>query len=564
MTEQSRTNQGKVPELKITFQPLGITCSVPKGQTIMTGAALRSIDLRSDCGGTGTCGKCTVEVTPPEHLSAVTDSEFRLLTADFLGRGGRLACQAKVEGPLTVSIADSDLDPAEVRGKNLDGMTISDTGSLRPQVDPGNDPLGLAIDIGTTTLALYLCNLHSGQVVHTAAEANPQRRWGEDVISRIAHANDQRNGLEDLRTAIVTAVNRLIEQSLEHTGLARKEIGKVSVVGNTAMQHIFAGLHPGVLGVAPYMPESCTARVFGAIDLGLALEEGCEVYLFPVISGFVGGDTVGAILSDKPYLRDEMTLLIDIGTNGEVVLGNKEKLWVTSCATGPALEGAHISCGMRASTGAIDKVSIDPLSYRVDYEMIGDDGAAVPRGLCGSGIVDAVAEMLRAGLILPSGRLREGMPGVIAGQDGIGRGFVIADSSRHKPIVLSLADVRQVQLAKSALCTGIALLMKQAGIDRFDRLVLTGAFGARFNWRNGVAIGMLPEMSREAEVVLVENGAGQGAVMTLLNETLREQARMVSENAQLLELAGSPEFAQQFTDNTAFPGNISKPARGNR
>ena len=553
MTEDKSRNRGDVSEVKVTFQPLGITCLVPEGRTIVDAAASQSIDLRSDCGGKGKCGKCAIEVTPSEHLSPVTDGESELLNADFLGRGGRLACQARIEGPLTVVIAESTLDPGEVRGKTLDGMTISGFESPRPKIGARRGSVGLAIDIGTTTLALYLCDLQSGDVMHTAAEANPQRRYGEDVISRIAHANDQQYGMEELRAAIVTAVNRLIAQSLAHMELTREEIGAASVVGNTTMQHIFTGVHPGIIGIAPYMPESCSAKFYRASDLGLALDDQCEVYLFPVISGFVGGDTVGAILSDKPYLRDEITLLIDIGTNGEVVLGNKEKIWVASCATGPALEGAHISCGMRASAGAIDKVSIDPLSYRVDYEMIGGDPLAFPKGLCGSGIVDAVAEMLRAGLILPSGRLCEGLPGVVADRGGIGREFVIADSSRHKQVVLTLADIRQVQLAKSALYTGIALLMKKAGINRFDRLVLTGAFGARFNWRNGVAIGMLPEISREAEVVVVENGAGQGALLALLNEAHKEEARIVSDNAQLMELAGSPDFSEKFTKNTAFP-----------
>ena len=539
---------------------MGISSWVAKGQTIMAAAASQSIDLRSDCGGKGKCGKCQVVVTPSEHLSAVTDSEGGMLTADLLESGSRLACQARIEGPLSIVIDESNLDPGEVLGKDLDGMTVSDPKSPRPKAGAGNGSLGLAIDIGTTTLALYLCDLQSGEVIHSVAEANPQRRYGEDVISRIAHANDRQHGLEELRVAIVEAANRLIALSLQHTGLAGKEIRKVSVAGNTTMQHIFAGLHPRILGIAPYMPESSSARLYRAIDLGLALEEQCEVYLFPVISGFVGGDTVGAILSDKPHLRDEITLLIDIGTNGEVVLGNKDKIWVTSCATGPALEGAHISCGMRASAGAIDKVFIDPATYRVDYEQIGSDAAASPRGLCGSGIVDAVAEMLRAGLILPTGRLCEGLPGVIVDQDGIGRQFVIVDLSPHKPIVLTLADIRQVQLAKSALYTGVTMLMEKAGIDRFDRLVLTGAFGARFNWRNGVAIGMLPEMSREAEVVLIENGAGQGALLALQNESLREEAQNVAESAHLLELAGSAAFAREFTRNTAFPRDLNKPA----
>jgi uncharacterized 2Fe-2S/4Fe-4S cluster protein (DUF4445 family) len=519
----------------------------------MAAAAAAAIELRSECGGKGKCGKCAVEATPVEHLSPASDSEHRYLSADSLGRGERLACQARVEGPLEVVIAESNLDSAEVRGKDLSQMIASGSESVRQNSGSGGGSLGLAIDIGTTTLALYLCDLDSAAVVYSAATANPQRRYGDDVISRIAHANDRQNGLAELRTAIVEAVNRLIDLSLEATGLAREGIARATAVGNTTMQHVFAGLHPGILGLSPYMPESCEARVYGAGELGLDLEERCDVYLFPVVSGFVGGDTVAAMLSDKPYRRNEITLLIDIGTNGEIVLGNRQQLWVTSCATGPAFEGAHISCGMRASAGAIDKVMIDPVSYRVEYEMIGAKEATVPRGLCGSGIVDAVAEMVRAGLILPSGRLCEGLPGVVVDREGVGREFNIADRAGQQPITLTLADIRQVQLAKSALYTGIALLMKNAGIEKFDRLVLTGAFGARFNWRNGVMIGMLPEVAEEAEVVLVENGAGRGAVLALLDESLKEEARAASACARLLELAGDPEFTREFTMHTAFP-----------
>lgn len=556
MTGKKSENDRPGSQVRVTFEPMGISCTVPAGQTVLAAAASQGIDLFSECGGKGKCGKCQVEVTPSAHVSAVTANESRLLPEALLNRNGRLACQARVKAPLSVLAMGSKRDCGEPLGKNLDGATLTPSRSRRQKSRALSGSFGLALDIGTTTLALYLCDLRSGTIVHSAAEANPQRRFGADVISRIAHANDQPHGLEELRSIVVEAVNGLIERGLEKTGAEKEDIGKVTVVGNTTMQHLFAGLHPEKLGVYPYLPESCAARVCAAEDLGLALKRGCEVYLFPVISGFVGGDTVGAMLHDRPYCRDEITLLIDIGTNGEIVLGNREAIWAASCATGPALEGAHIACGMRASAGAIDKVVVDPSSYRVDYEIIGGDTGLAPQGLCGSGIIDAVAEMVQAGLILPSGRLCEGLPGVVVDRHGIGREFIIADntaSPESSRIVLTLADVRQVQLAKSALYSGIKLLLKKAGIDKIDRLVLTGAFGARFNWRNGVAIGMLPETAEEAQVVVVENGAGRGAVMALLDAELREEARIAAAHTRLLELGGDPDFAREFALNTSFP-----------
>lgn len=550
MSEKKATRS----EHNVTFQPMGISCRAAEGQTVMDAAAEQDIHLRSDCGGQGLCGKCVVEITPPDHVAPLTEDESELLPHSCLARGGRLACSAKVAGPISVSVSESVLDSQEAIGKSLSGTILAndrhgETGSL-----------GIAVDIGTTTLALYLCDLRSGEILHSAAEANPQRRFGEDVISRIAYCNDHEDGLASLHRVIIDAINKLIDDCLDITGGHRGAVARATVVGNTTMQHLFAGWHPGRLGVSPYMPESCDARDFSAAELGIDLPELCRVFLFPVISGFVGGDTVGVMLAEKPYVKDEISLIIDIGTNGEIILGNKDGIWAASCATGPALEGAHIECGMRASSGAVDTVRIDPASHRVDYTVIGRktgaDLGAVPRGLCGSGIIDAVAEMVRTGLVLPGGRLREGLPGIHADENGIGREFDIVagnGSSGQRRVVLTLSDIRQVQLAKSALYTGIKLLLEKAGIQRFDRLVLTGAFGARFNWRNGVAIGMLPEIDDDVDVVLVENGAGRGAVMALLDEELRNEAGSAARNAQLLELAGDPDFAMEFVNHTSFP-----------
>jgi uncharacterized 2Fe-2S/4Fe-4S cluster protein (DUF4445 family) len=293
-----------------------------------------------------------------------------------------------------------------------------------------------------------------------------------------------------------------------------------------------------------------------AADLGLDLSPGVNLYLFPVISGFVGGDTMGVILADKPHQRDKNCLLVDIGTNGEVVLGNRQGLWVTSCATGPALEGAQLSCGMRAVSGAIHRVDIDPSTHEFKCQILGDKASTRPLGICGSGVIDAVAAMRRVGLLLPTGRFNEGMPGVLCDQKGIGRKVVLIPAERSgtgQDIVISLADIRQIQLAKAALAVGIEFLMRRTGIEELDRTVLTGAFGARFDWRNAVTIGMLPQAVLEGEVLPMDNLAGVGAIMALLDKKARLEAANLSERIRFLELAQEPDFATRFPESTTFP-----------
>jgi uncharacterized 2Fe-2S/4Fe-4S cluster protein (DUF4445 family) len=416
--------------------------------------------------------------------------------------------------------------------------------------------LGVALDIGTTTLAAYMCDLKKGSVLASAASANPQRRFGEDVISRITYANEKMTGLSFLQEIVVDEINELIVRCLDDVSATPEDIDEVTVVGNTTMQQIFMKIHPHGLGFSPYLPVSRLPKDFRAEDLGLDLNPGTNVHVFPVISGFVGGDTAGVILSERPHEKEEISLIVDIGTNGEVVLGNKDGLWATSCATGPALEGAHIEAGMRATTGAIHKISINPKSYRVNYEVLGDGESPQPRGVCGSGIIDAVACMLQAGVILESCRIKEGLPGVITDEKGIGRKFILVPSEKSatgQEIYMTLSDVRQIQLAKSALSVGIKLLMRHAEVTHFDRLVLTGAFGARFNWRNAVAIGMLPEVTDETEVKVVSNAAGQGAIMALLDGKLRKDIFEVSRKVRFIELAEDPDFVTEFSTATLFP-----------
>ncbi|MDI6726080.1 MAG: ASKHA domain-containing protein [Smithellaceae bacterium] len=413
--------------------------------------------------------------------------------------------------------------------------------------------LGFALDLGTTTVAVYLVDLRQGEIVASRAAANPQGRYGADVISRITCINEREDGLTILQSLIIAEVNGLMAGCLQAAGAAREDVDEVVVVGNTAMQQIFAGLHPYGLGLHPYLPVTRAPREMRAGELGLELCDAVNIYIFPVIAGFIGGDTVGAILSQGLFTRKEVTLLIDIGTNGELVMGNRDGLWATSCATGPALEGAHISAGMPAMEGAIDQVRIDPAAYRVFCRTI---GGVAPRGICGSGIVDALAEMYRVEILLPNGRIGGGLPGVSSDTSGIGRSFALTDTgggSAGRGIGITLSDVRQVQLAKAALAAGIRFLQEKTANQAPELIILTGAFGARFNWRSAVAIGMLPRPSARTKIIAVENAAGLGAIVALLDRKKRNKAQKLAGKVRFLELANEPGFALAFTEALNFP-----------
>ena len=282
-----------------------------------------------------------------------------------------------------------------------------ETGLRRILAGKQTASLGFAVDLGTTSVAGYLCDLKTGTLLAADACVNPQRRFGEDVISRISRINEKDEHLDQFQRLAAEGINFLMTRCLEQVGATTADIDEVAVCGNTTMQQVFAGLHPNGLGVFPYFPLTLTPPVFSAGDLGLATDPAVPVFLMPVVSGFVGGDTMAAILADRPHERDEITLIVDIGTNGEVVLGNREGLWVTSCATGPALEGAQISCGMRAVSGAIHRAWPDENNRRVAYEVLGNEGNNRPMGICGSGIIDAIAALRQIGAILPNGRLDE-------------------------------------------------------------------------------------------------------------------------------------------------------------
>jgi uncharacterized 2Fe-2S/4Fe-4S cluster protein (DUF4445 family) len=607
--------QAHKPSHSIRFQPYGKLCEVEDLQTVSEAARSHGIGIQSDCGGQGICGKCLIAADPENCLGPVSGEERAWLSPDQLARGERLACQARIRGSGVIySLVSDQIDvsfktgisgafpvdaaidrlviprlelpancgdltsAASSRAHSLFGKEVSfeevtaivelsraartdgpltlvchrERGVTAVLSGEHQGSFGIAVDLGTTTLALYLCDLQTGLVVSTAGTGNPQRLFGEDVISRIAYADNNEGGAGLLQKLVVDKINELTGALISGAGIRREEVDEMAVVGNTTMETLFAGFHPHSLGVSPYLPPRRLPGDFRARDLGVDLNPGTNIHVFPVISGFLGGDTVGAILAEQPHHKDEVLLIIDIGTNGELVLGNRKALWATSCATGPAFEGAHISRGMRAAPGAIHKVDIDPETLRPFYEVLGDNGRVQPQGICGSGIIDAVAAMRRAGLLRPNGRLVEGMPGVFADGGHIGKRFVLVpavDSSRE--IAITIQDVRQVQLAKAALFAGIKILMRQAGLSRVDQVVLTGAFGARFDWGNAVSIGMFPDLG--ANIKVAGNAAGMGAILALLDRKRRIEAIELSEMVRCVELAEDPDFQMEYILGMNFP-----------
>lgn len=513
-----------------------------------------SMDIGQSGGKTGLWGRYTVEplvqriVLPATSLPAER-AGLPVSIADWIGL--RLAAAGDFSGHINwhaevlreLSRAGVAWGPMSVVVHREHGVTAVLSGE-RPAT------LGAAVDIGTTTVACYVCDLTSGAVLATAVEANPQRRYGEDVISRIAYASA--GHLDELRRLIVSAVDGLVRQCVETIAASLEDIDELCIVGNTTMVQIFAGFHPHSLGLSPYLPA---VRIFPdttAADAGLTLNLSTNVHIMPVVSGFIGADAVGAALAEAPWQQSSVTLIVDIGTNGELVLWDGQRLWATSCATGPAFEGAQISCGMRAVSGAIHAVELDHAG-RIHCRVLGPAGTR-PAGICGSGLIDAIAVLRRMGVLAESGVFNPEVPGVLCDEKGIGRSFALAaPDDGGRAISISLKDVRQFQLAKSALSVGIDYLLRHADVTRVARTVLTGAFGARFNWRNAVMSGMLPAAAVAGEVVAAENLAGLGAVMALVNGQWRRAAAEICKSIRFIELAADADFAKDFAFGTRFP-----------
>jgi uncharacterized 2Fe-2S/4Fe-4S cluster protein (DUF4445 family) len=429
------------------------------------------------------------------------------------------------------------------------------------KVEPGrvDRALGLAVDIGTTTVVGYLCDLKQGTILATASFMNPQVSYGEDVMSRISYLMNNPDGLRCMHEDIIQTLGQIAWQATKQIGASPKDILEMTVVGNTVMHHIFLGIDPKHIGLSPFPPVSQQSHNIKARDLGLELSPGANIYVLPIEAGFVGADNVGVIIDQEPYNTSEPVLIIDIGTNGEIVLGNQERLLSASCATGPAFEGAHIKWGMRAAPGAIERVRIDPVSYEVSYQVIKNPlephSEIKPKGICGSGIIDAVAQMYKTNIIQKTGAFNPNMHLPRLRKIDKGQEFVIAwaeETAVGKDITISSEDVRAVQLAKGALYAGAKVLLRKWGIPKPNKVVLAGAFGNYIDKAEAMRIGLFPDMDLE-QVYSVGNAAGEGACLALCNIQKRLEAERIARQVEYIELTLEPEFEEEFIQALHFP-----------
>lgn len=531
--EKISKNRDNAALCQVTFLREGRTVQVSAGSTIMNAARSTAIFPDAPCGGQGTCGKCLVQLK--------TDGgETKTV----------LACQTKVWKDLTV-------DTQRLPQKH---QILTNTSIRRIKFSPSSfpkdvkNPYLVAFDIGTTTIASYLIDGNSGKEICTAGMVNPQTAYGADVISRADYCMQHKN--TELSSCIHQALDDLITALAEKQQISREQIVQLCLVGNTCMHHIFFDFPMDSLVLAPYRPYQKGLLQAKAADFGIQIHPQGQLFFLPVIAGFVGADTMGCLLALRPDLSRDITLLVDIGTNGEIVLGNREKLVCCSTAAGPAFEGAKIECGMRGAEGAIDHVNFSHGKFQIS--VIGNQQ---PTGICGSGLIDAVACLRKLGIIDEMGRLLardkvqtlygEELASHMTTQGNL-TAFVF--QKEYPSVYLTQKDIREVQLAKGAIAAGILLLEKHLGIthSQIDRVCIAGAFGTYMSPDSACAIGLLPS-ALQKKIVPVGNAAGEGAKIALLNKAEREYSQTLMNQLDFLELAMLSEFQDCFIDELEFP-----------
>lgn len=590
---------------EVDFEPVGRRVPCNSDDTILDAAQHAGIVLNATCGGEGICGRCVVRVMAGQ-VSAPNDAEECELGRDRTGDGWRLACQTAVQGDVRVHIPPESLVTAQriqTEGQNLpvelapavravdvslplpdlddlrsDAARLRDTlgmpeltfptpvlrtlsddlrahqfhtnvflrGSTAAGVQPaGTRMLGLAVDLGTTKLAAYLVDLASGETLASAGAMNPQIAFGEDVMTRINHAISVPEGAEQLHLTVVDALNRLVRDLCAQTGHPAHSIADGVIVGNTAMHHLFLGLPVRQLGLAPYVAAESIALDVSAREVGLDLAPGANIYLLPNIAGFVGADHVAMLMGSGMLEREGIVLGMDIGTNTEISLIANGRHFACSTASGPAFEGAHIRHGMRAAPGAIEKVLIH--DGQVKLQTI---DAQPPVGLCGSGILDLVAQMLKAGIINPRGSFDVSHPNPRVRRGEHGPEFVLIPGADNNgaEITFNRSDVNEIQLAKGAMRAGVDILLHRAEVEEKDisAVIIAGAFGTYLDVQSGIGIGMFPRLAKD-RFVQVGNAAGAGARMALLSMEKRREASQIARGATYVELTVEPSFSSVFT-----------------
>lgn len=607
-------------DIEVRFEPEGKRVKVKKGKSLLEIASLAGILLDAPCGGKGLCGKCKVRIR--DKALPVSPAEAKLLSPAEIARDIRLACQFHPQSDIVVELLEPTMEitmgKAELEGKLtrvrgkcpiskhflslplpsledqrsdeerlLSALPNADT--LAPSVrlrlpkilreanfqvtatvvakevialEKGNsveEIYGVAVDIGTTTLAAYLLHLPTGTKIASYSAINPQTVYGADVISRINYTIEREEGLEEMRQQVIEGINKLLDEICGFSGVCKEKIYQATVVGNTCMTHLFLGVDSRNLAFSPYVPAFSRTVKTRARTLELDICPEAWVYVLPNIAGFVGADTVGVILATGLYKRKGPYIALDVGTNGEIALGSREGITVCSTAAGPAFEGAHIKFGMHASSGAINRV------YIGKDVRIGTINEELPRGICGSGLLDAVAEMYKAGIIDSTGRmlsqteagklppsLRERLI-TCEGE----RCFVLSrgeENALGRDIFISQRDVRELQLAKGAMRAGIEILLRKRGLEakELEGIFLAGAFGNYIRRESALAVGLLPTLPLD-KIFMVGNAAGRGAMMALALPRSLKQAEKIARNCHYIELSALPEFTSYFMDAMSFP-----------
>lgn len=596
----------------IRFMPENRVVTIHSGATLLEAAGQAGIILTSPCGGVGRCGKCRLELLPSgkdvlgcqylvEHdLEVRVPEQSRLLQQQILQHGiGRevpldpLVQKVYVSGPwrgaesfcesigsqsnICVHIDGSverqleQIAPGQEQAEGATALLFATSseghsgGSSRPcyrlvnieRGDTSDSLYGASADIGTTTVVLNLVDLRTGLVVATTSGANPQARYGADVISRIHSASEPEAAIR-LQRCIVDCLNVLIEEAAQKAGIPRTSIYETVAAGNTTMNHLLLNLPVAQLGQAPYRAYSLFSCEKPAADLGLTIHPEGKLYTIENIAGFVGSDTVAAALASGMDQAEGPTMLVDIGTNGELVLSVGEKLWAASCAAGPSLEGAGIAFGSPAQDGAIQRVLFDDKD--IDTDVIGG-GAA--KSICGSGLIDAVAVLLDLGVVDETGRFAEQetlfppLPKAIAKRLTMYEGqpaFEFSAANASLKVALTQKDIRQFQLAKAAIRAGIVLLSEEAGLpeDKLVRILLAGAFGNYIRRESAVRVGLLPGPGVE-RIRFVGNAAGSGATMTLISRHARDLAGQLARRIKYIEIAQQRRFQEVFSACLLFP-----------
>src|SRR5512141_2358858 len=510
--------------------------------------------------------KYLVTMSPPDLARPIADWE-RL--AKGLETSMRLVRGVEAELPrwhdLTIDYQCLRTLSKTLRDSNWN-VTVSvwqDKEVIEVQAGYVEDSYGAAVDIGSTTVALYLCNLRTGELLAAESEMNPQIVYGEDVMSRIQYSIEHKDGLEKLHKAIIATLNKLLKQAAKEAGIKTEEILEMVLVGNSTMHHLLLNLHPKDLGLAPFVPTIHRSMDVKARELGLQINPSGNIHVLPTIASFVGADTSAVILAEEPHKQDENWLLIDVGTNAELVLGNRKRLVCTSTPTGPALEGAHVEYGMRAAPGAIERVHIDEKTLEPRYRIIGVDGwntdhAEIKghvKGICGSAIIDGVAELFRVGSIDSRGKFKKGLESKRVREGENGWEYVIAwaeETSIGRDIPMTQQDVRQIQLAKAALYVAARTLLKRSNLQTPDKIILAGGFGSYIDKEKAMLIGLIPDCELD-KVYAIGNAAGDGARIALLNVEKRNEIDSVTRKVERFELPTDPDFQNNFMLATSFP-----------